>query len=72
MSAPKKPLSATPSVRAPAPSAELTANQLRAAQLFAALTDQTQEAMLHMMIEMAKDFPRHKRPVLRLIGGGSK
>lgn len=67
MSAPKKPRRAA----APKPvlAVELTANQLRVAQLFAALTDQTQEAMLDMMAAMAIDFPRHKRPALRLVGG---
>ena len=66
MTARKKPRAAKV---APAPAVELTADQLRVAKLFAALTDQTQEAMLHMMTEMAKDFPRHKRPALRLVGG---
>ena len=68
MTAPRKP---RPAVAKPASAPELTAEQLRVAKLFAELTDQTQEAMLHMMIEMAKDFPRHKRPALRLVGGGA-
>ena len=27
------------------------------------------QAMLDLMVAMAKDFPRHKRPALRLVGG---
>ena len=65
MTAPKKPRAVKT-----APADNLTADQLRVAQLFAKLTDQTQQAMLSMMVEMAKDFPRHARPALRLVGGG--
>lgn len=57
---------------APAPAAALTAGQLRVAQLYAALTDETQEAMLNMMAGMVESFPRHKRPALRLVAGGAK
>lgn len=67
MTAPRKPRGAF--AHEPAPAAPLTADQLRVAQLFATLTDQTQQAMLYMMAEMAKDFPRRARPALRLVGG---
>lgn len=70
MSGPKKPRGAV--APKPAPAAPLTADQLRVAQLFATLTDQTQQAMLYMMVEMAKDFPRRARPALRLVSGGAQ
>lgn len=70
---PKKPRAARAApAPAPAPAAELTAEQLRAAQLLALMSDETQEAMLNMMAEMAISCPRHKRPALRLVGGGAK
>jgi len=66
--APKRPRSAaTPR---PVPAAELTADQLRIAQLFAAMDARAQEGMMSMMLAMAEDFPRHTRPALRLVGGG--
>ncbi|USX25815.1 hypothetical protein NHH73_25095 [Oxalobacteraceae bacterium OTU3CINTB1] len=69
MSGPKKPRAAAPK---PAPAAPLTADQLRVAQHFAAMDDRAQEGMLRMMAAMADSFPRHKRPTLRLVGGGAK
>lgn len=69
MTAPKKPRAAK---MAPVPAPDLTADQLRIAQHFAAINDEAQEAILQMMAEMAKRCPRHARPVLRLVGGGAK
>ena len=69
MTAPKKPRTAKV---APAPTAELTADQLRVVKLFAELTDHTQRQMLEIMATMAKDFPRHTRPALRLVSGGAR
>lgn len=69
MTARKKPRAAKVT---PAPAAALTAGQLRAAQLFATMDDKAQESMLRMMAAMARDFPRHVRPTLRLVGGGAK
>jgi hypothetical protein len=39
--------------------APLTADQLRVAQLFASMDDETQQAMLAMMVAMAAARPRH-------------
>ncbi len=71
MTTPKKPRSASKST-ASAPAAELTAGQLRAAQYFAAMDDRTQQDMLEIMAAFADKWPRHKRPALRLISGGTK
>nr|WP_315400337.1 hypothetical protein [uncultured Duganella sp.] len=54
------------------PAAELTADQLRLAQLFAALDDKAQASMLRFIAAMVENFPRHKRPALRLVGGGAR
>lgn len=66
MTGPKKPRSAS---AIPAAPAKLNADQLRIAQYFAAMEDRFQGPMLEMMESMARDFPRHKRPALRLVGG---
>ena len=56
----------------PAPAAELTADQLRAAQLLAHMNDGAQAAVLDFMAGMAESCPRHQRPALRLVSGGAK
>lgn len=66
MTAPRKPRAAKV---APAPAAELTTNQLRVAQLFGAMDEEYQAALLPMIVEMAAKFPRRARPELRLVGG---
>lgn len=66
--APKRPRRAAKPQAVPV--AELTADQLRLAQLFAALDDKAQATMLRFIAGMVESFPRHKRPVLRLVGGG--
>lgn len=65
MTAPRKPRAVTP------PPAELTADQLRIAQLFAAMDEEAQAPMLEMMEAMAASRPRRARPTLRLVGGGA-
>ena len=67
MSAPKKPRATKVT---PAPASALTADQLRLAQLFAALDDKAQASMLRFIAAMVESFPRHARPALRLVGGG--
>lgn len=67
MTAPKKPRAAKV-----APASDLTADQLRIAQHFAAMSDEAQEAMLRMAAAMAERLPRRTRPMLRLVGGGVK
>ncbi len=44
----------------------------RAAEIFALIDDETQEALLVMLTEMVKRCPRQKRPALRLVSGGAK
>lgn len=66
MSGPKKPRAATP-----AAPATLTADQLRFAQLFAEIDDESQVGMMDMMVAMVKSCPRHVRPALRLVSGGA-
>lgn len=51
---------------------ELTPNQLRALQLFAAMDEEMQIAALPIIQAWAIRFPRHNRPALRLITGGAK
>ena len=70
MTAPKKPRRAA--APKPAPAAELTADQLRIAQLFASMEDDAQEGMMRMMVAMVESCPRRTRPALRLVSGGSK
>lgn len=66
MTTPKKPRAAEP-----APAAELTANQQRAAQLFGVIDNEMQVALLRMLEDAARTCPRRARPALRLVGGGA-
>lgn len=69
MTAPRKPRAAKV---APVPAIELSAAQLRAARLLAQMNDGAQAAVLDLMAGMAESCPRHKRPALRLVGGGAQ
>lgn len=55
----------------PAP-APLTADQLRIAQLFAAMDDRRQYEALVKLTRMAQAHPRRAAPTLHLIAGGAQ
>lgn len=69
MTTTKKPRAARTATR---PRPELTPNQLRVVQLFAAMDEKTQIDVLPIIEAWSIRFPRHKRPSLRLVGGGTR
>ena len=54
----------------PSTSVQLTADQLRIAQLFAAMDDRRQQEAIVRMARIAATHPRRAAPALRLIAGG--
>lgn len=53
-------------------SAPLTADQLRIAQLFAAMDGRRQRELMTFATRIAELFPRRAKPALRLVDGGMK
>ncbi|MYN45937.1 hypothetical protein GTP23_12850 [Pseudoduganella sp. FT93W] len=54
------------------PSANLTASQIRIAELFGAMDDRRQAELMTFAILTVLDHPRRKKPTFRLIAGGAK
>lgn len=52
--------------------APLTADQLRIAQLYATMDDETQQYLLMHAADIAEISPRRAKPTLHLVAGGAK